>query len=172
MVKLFGSVLAAASGFFLLSNALPQAKNARQAAWPDGPFVTSGRWILNASGKNVTYAGVNWSGHGEAMVPEGLQFQSVETIVGKIKGLGMNVVRLTYATQMVDEIFASGKEGSDVSIQTAFVAALGQDNGTAVLQRVLRNNPAFSATTTRLQVSERARRLHAMTRVAGRPTAF
>lgn len=37
------------------------------------------------------------------MVPEGLQYQSVETIVSKIKSLGMNSIRLTYATELIDQ---------------------------------------------------------------------
>lgn len=41
----------------------------KQAAWPNGPVVTSGRWILDASGKNLTYAGTNWPGHADP-VPE------------------------------------------------------------------------------------------------------
>lgn len=28
-------------------------------SWPNGPFVTEGSSILDASGNNVTYAGVN-----------------------------------------------------------------------------------------------------------------
>ncbi len=32
------------------------------ASWPYAPFLTSGRWIVNQRGDNVTYAGVNWPG--------------------------------------------------------------------------------------------------------------
>jgi len=52
--------------------------------WPDTPFRTSGRWILSATGANVTLVGISWPAHGELMIPEGLQHQSVATIVGKI----------------------------------------------------------------------------------------
>ncbi|KAK3938978.1 cellulase [Diplogelasinospora grovesii] len=120
------------------------------AAWPNGPFVTSGRWIHDASGANVTYAGANWPGAADVMIPEGLQYQSIATIVSKIKSLGMNSIRLTYAIQMIDEIYSSG--GKDVSIQKAFVQALGQANGTRVLNQVLAKNPSFTASTTRLEV--------------------
>ena len=122
----------------------------KRAAWPNGPFVTSGRWIHDASGKNLTYAGTNWPGHADVMIPEGLQYQSIETIVQKVKSLGMNAIRLTFAIQMVDEIYANG--GNDITIQKAFVQALGQANGTRVLNQVLAKNPQFSASTTRLQV--------------------
>lgn len=121
-----------------------------RAAWPNGPFVTSGRWILDASGKNLTYAGTNWPGHADVMIPEGLQYQSIETIAQKVKSIGMNAVRLTFAIQMVDEIYSNG--GNDISIQKAFVQALGQVNGTKVLNQVLAKNPKFTASTTRLQV--------------------
>ncbi|KAL2016409.1 hypothetical protein VTK56DRAFT_3794 [Thermocarpiscus australiensis] len=122
----------------------------KRAAWPNGPFVTSGRWILDASGKNLTYAGTNWPGHADVMVPEGLQYQPIEAIVQKVKSLGMNAVRLTFAIQMIDEIYANG--GQDITIQRAFVQALGQTNGMRVLNQVLAKNPRFNASTTRLQV--------------------
>jgi hypothetical protein len=84
------------------------------------------------------------------MIPEGLQYQSVSTIVSRIKSAGMNVVRLTWAVQMVDEIQDNG--GQDISVQQAFVNALGRDNGTAVFRQFLSANPSFNADTTRLQV--------------------
>ncbi|KAL1839260.1 hypothetical protein VTJ49DRAFT_1697 [Mycothermus thermophilus] len=120
------------------------------AAWPNTPFRADGRWIVDVAGSNVTYLGVNWPGHGEVMIPEGLQHTSVASVVSKIKSLGMNAVRLTYATEMVDQYFDNGEK--DVTIETALVAALGKENGTKVLERILDNNPEFKATTTRLQV--------------------
>ncbi|KAK3376129.1 hypothetical protein B0T24DRAFT_699250 [Lasiosphaeria ovina] len=84
-------------------------------AWPNGPFQKLGRWIIDASGTNFTYAGVSWPAHAETMLSEGLQYQSVAAI-------------------------------------TALVNALGRENGTAVLESVLKNNPSFSKTTKRLQV--------------------
>lgn len=129
---------------------LTHASGNPRAAWPNGPFVTSERWITDASGSNVAYAGVNWPGHGETMVPEGLQHQSVSAIVDKIKSLGMNVIRLTYAIEMIDQIEDNG--GDDIPIQTAFIDALGKENGTAVYEQVVANNPSFDSATTRLQV--------------------
>ncbi|KAK9427212.1 glycoside hydrolase superfamily [Lipomyces doorenjongii] len=83
------------------------------------------------------------------MIPEGLQYQSIESIVDKVVDLGLNVVRLTFAIEMVDDIYANGK---DVRIKDAFVEALGSQNGTLVFEQVLQNNPQFSENTTRLQV--------------------
>ncbi|KAK3377214.1 glycoside hydrolase superfamily [Lasiosphaeria ovina] len=123
---------------------------AGRADWPNGPLVTSGRWVHDASGKNVTYAGANWPGAADVMIPEGLQYQSIATIVSKVKSIGMNAIRLTFAIQMVDEIYANG--GKDVTLEKAFAQALGQANGAKVLAQVLAKNPTFTAATTRLQV--------------------
>ncbi|KAI0129095.1 glycoside hydrolase superfamily [Xylariales sp. AK1849] len=121
-----------------------------EESWPYGPLVTKGRNITNTQGQNVVYAGANWPGAADVMIPEGLQYQSIESIVSKIKSLGMNAIRLTYAIELVDQIYDNG--GEDISIQTAFTNALGQANGSAVFEEVVANNPAFSANTTRLQV--------------------
>ena len=83
------------------------------------------------------------------MIPEGLQYQSIATIVSGFKSLGMNVIRLTFAIEMIDDIFASG----DVTLSTAFTRALGTTNGTKQYQNVLKHNPQFTSATTRVQVS-------------------
>ncbi|KAH7064111.1 glycosyl hydrolase family 5 protein-like protein/cellulase [Paraphoma chrysanthemicola] len=117
-------------------------------AFPNVPFKTSDRWVLDSTGANFTYVGVNWPGAGEVMIPEGLQYQSIASIVSKIKSLNMNVVRLTFAIEMIDDI---KDRGGDVKIQAAFQKALGS-NGEAAYQKVIKNNPQFGASTTRLQV--------------------
>lgn len=121
------------------------------AQWPNGPFTTSESWIMDARGDNFTYAGVNWPGAAETMVPEGLQYQSVEAIVSRVKSLGMNSIRLTYATEMIDQVYDNNM--TDVPILTSFVGALGEENGTDIFDRVIANNPTFDRATTRLQVS-------------------
>lgn len=120
-----------------------------QAAWPDGPFSSSGRWIVNTRGEHVTYAGVNWPGAGETMIPEGLQYQSIATIVSKIASLGMNVIRLTYAIEMIDDIFDNG---GDVTIADSMAKALGTENGKRVFDHIVENNPQFNSATTRMEV--------------------
>ncbi|KAL0936879.1 beta-1,6-galactanase [Colletotrichum truncatum] len=130
-----------------LCAALPH--NTRQS-WPNGPLVTNGGWAQDASGNNVVFAGTNWPGHGEVMVPEGLQYLSVEGVVSRIKSLGMNAIRLTFAIELVDQIYAN--DGKDIDLKTAFVNGLGETNGTAVLAQVLAKNPSFTEETTRLQV--------------------
>jgi hypothetical protein len=128
----------------LCATALPSLLH----AFPNTPFHTSNQWIVDSTGANFTYVGVNWPGAGEVMIPEGLQYQSIQSIVSKIKSLRMNHVRLTFAIEMIDDI---KDRGGDVTIQKAFQKALGS-NGNAVYQNVIKNNPQFGASTTRLQV--------------------
>jgi len=84
------------------------------------------------------------------MIPEGLQYQSIASIVSKIKSINMNIIRLTFAIEMVDDILDNG---GDVTLQKAFTKALGS-KGDAVLKQVLTKNPQFNASTTRLQVRD------------------
>ncbi|KAL8839757.1 MAG: hypothetical protein Q9170_001628 [Blastenia crenularia] len=117
--------------------------------WFPGPFSTDGRWMTNAKGNRLTYAGVNWPGAADSMVPEGLQYASIPDIVTKIKNIGMNVIRLTWAVEMVDDILDNGE---DVEIKTSFTNVLGVKNGTKVYNAVMKNNPSFAPNITRLQV--------------------
>lgn len=84
------------------------------------------------------------------MLPEGLQYQSIEAIVSRIKELGMNSIRLTWATELVDQIYE--RNMTDVPIQESLVTALGEKNGTAVFEKVMTNNPALGRNATRLQM--------------------
>jgi hypothetical protein len=101
------------------------------------------------------------------MIPEGLQYASIASIVSKVKSLKMNVVRLTFAIEMIDNI---KDNGGDVTIQNAFNKALGTTNGTRVFQQVIKNNPQFNGRTTRLQVSrhfDESNPLHELTTLVG-----
>jgi hypothetical protein len=131
---------------FFCALALPSVLN----AFPNAPFVANKQWIQDSTGANFTYVGVNWPGAADVMIPEGLQYQSIASIVSKIKSLRMNQVRLTFAIEMVDDI---KDNGGDVTIQKAFTKALGASNGPKVYQQVVKNNPSFNESTTRLQVS-------------------
>jgi hypothetical protein len=83
------------------------------------------------------------------VIPDGLQYQSIETVVSKIKSLGMNAIRLTYAIQMVDQIYSNGK---DTTVQQSFINALGSTNGSKIYSQFIAKNPSFNASTTRLDV--------------------
>ncbi|PQE15525.1 cellulase family protein [Rutstroemia sp. NJR-2017a WRK4] len=121
-----------------------------RASWPYAPLTTSGRWILDSAGHNITYAGVNWPGAADTMIPEGLQYASIASIVTKIKSLGMNVIRLTYAIEMVDDYYANGQK--DVTVKDSLVKALGQTNGTSVFAQIMKQNPGLGSGVTRMQV--------------------
>ncbi|KAL4975985.1 glycoside hydrolase superfamily [Aspergillus desertorum] len=113
------------------------------------PLTVSGRWILDSAGTPVTFAGVNWPGAGEAMIPEGLQYASVASTVSKIKSIGMNVIRLTFPIELVDDIYAND---GDTTVLDSLINALGVTNGTVVFNQIVSNNPSITNTTTRLQV--------------------
>ncbi|KAI1437350.1 glycoside hydrolase family 5 protein [Xylaria sp. CBS 124048] len=136
----------------VLSGALSWASPTprESTAWPYGPFEVQGAEMKNSRGDTIVYAGANWPGHGEVMIPDGLEYQSIETIVSKIKSLGMNAIRLTYAIQMIDEIYEN--DGQDTTVQESFIDALGSTNGPTVYAEFLAKNPSFNASTTRLDV--------------------
>jgi hypothetical protein len=112
------------------------------------PLSTSGRNIIDNTGNTVTYVGVNWPGHMDAMIPEGLQYQSIEHIVGRIKSVGFNVIRLTFAVEMVDQIV----DGGDVSVKASFAKALGGKEGEKVWGEIRKGNPGLGNDITRLKV--------------------
>ncbi|KAK7203043.1 glycoside hydrolase superfamily [Myxozyma melibiosi] len=114
------------------------------------PLYSSGRWVFNSKGETVTYVGANWPGAADVMIPEGLQYQSVSHIAGMFAEAGLNSVRLTYAIELVDQIYEN--HGKDVSIKTALVEALGSENGTQVYHEILKHNPSFHKDITRLEV--------------------
>lgn len=124
---------------------------AAAASWPYGPLTTSGSQMLDDVGNVVTYAGANWPGAADVMIPEGLQYQSVAKIVANLKETGINSIRLTFAIEMIDQIYENG--GVDIPVATAFVNALGETNGSRVFQDMLLANPTFDKGITRLQVS-------------------
>ena len=84
------------------------------------------------------------------MLPEGLQYNSIANIAGFVKSVGMNVVRLTFAIEMIDDYF---NDSPNQSLQATLNNALGAANGSSVLEQILSNNPQFTAESTRLDVS-------------------
>jgi endoglucanase len=97
------------------------------SSWPYAPFSTQGRNIVNTKGEAVTFAGVNWPGSGETMVPEGLEWASIEDILSQVKSVGFNFIRLTYAIEMIDQIYE--RNGSDVGLEITMINGLGYENG-------------------------------------------
>lgn len=64
------------------------------------PLHTSSRWILDSSNKRFKLKCINWAGHMEANIPEGLQHASVDSISRIISDSGFNCVRLTFSIDM------------------------------------------------------------------------
>lgn len=66
---------------------------------PQLPLHTHGRFVVDATGKRVKFAGVNWYGAEQLdHVPAGLQCQRADMIAARIAASGFNVVRLPWAT--------------------------------------------------------------------------
>ena len=80
-----------------------------------GPLHTSSRWILDGNGARFKMRCVNWAGHGEANIPEGLQHRPAEYIASWIADAGFNCVRLTYSTDMALD--------PDLSVRDSFTNA-------------------------------------------------
>ncbi|KAF2250666.1 glycoside hydrolase family 5 protein [Trematosphaeria pertusa] len=70
------------------------------AIWSLQPLHTSSRWILDAGNKRVKLRCVNWAGHMEAGIPEGLQHQPVDAIAQIVADSGFTCVRLTFSIDM------------------------------------------------------------------------
>ncbi|GKT42658.1 glycosyl hydrolase 5 family protein [Colletotrichum spaethianum] len=127
-----------------------QEGNQTGSAWPYGPFSTRGRDIVNSRGEVVTWAGVNWPMSGETMVPEGLEWASVDQILDNVESVGFNYIRMGYAIEMVDQIY--DREGEDVPLEVAMITALGFVNGTKVTNEIVRHNPSWTRETTRFEI--------------------
>ncbi|KAF2746381.1 glycoside hydrolase family 5 protein [Sporormia fimetaria CBS 119925] len=112
------------------------------------PFKTSSRWVLHSTSAIFIYVGVNWPDAGEDMIPGGLQYASVESIVTKIKSLKMKIIRLAFPIEMVDDIKDNGR---DIALQQTFHKALA-GKGESIYQSVIKNSPQIKSTTTRLKV--------------------
>ncbi|KAF2786877.1 glycoside hydrolase family 5 protein [Melanomma pulvis-pyrius CBS 109.77] len=74
------------------------------------PLHTSSRWILDSANKRFKLRCINWAGHMEANIPEGLQHASIESIANIISDSGFNCVRLTFSIDMALNQSASVKE--------------------------------------------------------------
>ncbi|SMR55343.1 unnamed protein product [Zymoseptoria tritici ST99CH_3D1] len=128
----------------------PRTQTDGASEWPYGPFSTRGRDIVNARGEAITWAGVNWPGSGETMIPEGLEFASVEDLVAQIDSVGFNFIRLTYAIEMVDQMYE--RNMSDIPLEIALITGLGYENGTKVTKEIIEKNPTWTKDTTRFEI--------------------
>jgi hypothetical protein len=123
------------------------------AAPPPLPLKTSSRWILDANNQRVKLRCVNWAGHMETHIPEGLQAQSIDHIVDWIAAQGFNCVRLTYS---IDHALNPSLRVADAFTAAASPAGVSVPDMTALYARVVTNNPWITATTTTRDVFARA----------------
>ncbi|KAI9904527.1 hypothetical protein N3K66_001056 [Trichothecium roseum] len=88
---------------------------------PAVPLSSSARWIVDTNGARVKLRCINWAGHMETNIPEGLHRQPVGYIADWIANEGFNCVRLTYSIDMtqspdtsVEESFRNGASSAGV----------------------------------------------------------
>ncbi|TDZ30360.1 Glycosyl hydrolase 5 family protein [Colletotrichum spinosum] len=102
------------------------------------PLFASGRWITDSSSKRVKLRCINWAGHMEVNLPEGLHKQPVEYLADWIHQEGFNCVRLTFSTDHA--------MNPDVKIRQSFVlgakaAAVSESEMLKLYDQALQKNP-------------------------------
>ncbi|KAI4152487.1 MAG: hypothetical protein LQ340_002887 [Diploschistes diacapsis] len=116
------------------------------------PLSTSSRWVVDSNGDRFKLRCVNWAGHLEPGVPEGLSKQPVDKIAVWIASNDFNCVRLTYS---IDMALAPNISVSDSFTQAA--NSSGTNTNLAALQAqysdAVAQNP-FLSTATRLSTFE------------------
>ncbi|KAK3374930.1 glycoside hydrolase family 5 protein [Podospora didyma] len=110
------------------------------------PLKTSSRWILDNNNQRVKLRCVNWAGHMETNVVEGLHRQSVDYIVDWIKQQGFNCVRLTYS---IDHALDPGRKVSESFTNSAAAAGVPLDSMVNLYNQVVEKNPWIASATTR-----------------------
>ncbi|KAF9530983.1 cellulase family protein [Crepidotus variabilis] len=105
---------------------------------------TSGRFIVDPSGKRVKFRCVNWAGHMETHIPEGLQHQPVDTISSWIANNGFNCVRLTYS---IDAALNLGQSVSAAFTAAASAAGVSSSQMSSLYSSVQSKNSFVSSST-------------------------
>lgn len=106
---------------------------------------TSDRWIVDSQNRRVKLRCVNWAGHQEVNIPEGLQHQSVSTIASWISSNRFNCVRLTYSTDMA---LNPNQRVSDAFNAAASAAGVSASSMQSLYNSALSKNPWLSSATT------------------------
>lgn len=92
------------------------------------PFHTSDRWILDSTNSRYKFRCVNWPGHLEVNIPEGLASQTPESIAVWIKRNNFNCVRMTYSIEMALD--------QNVPVKESFQKASGAAHDAGALMKV------------------------------------
>jgi hypothetical protein len=110
------------------------------------PLHTSSRWILDANNNRVKLRCINWAGHMEANVPEGLHKQSIDYLADWIKKQGFNCVRLTYS---IDHALKPDLKVSDSFVAAAAASGASKDAMVGLYNQAVAKNPWLANATTR-----------------------
>ncbi|OQV19265.1 hypothetical protein BV898_06688 [Hypsibius exemplaris] len=110
------------------------------------PLHSSSRWILDSTNQRVKLRCVNWAGHMETHVPEGLHKQAIEFLANWIKQQGFNCVRLTYS---IDHALNPSLKVSDSFTAAAAAAGVSVAAMTQLYQQAVQKNPFLQTATTR-----------------------
>lgn len=104
---LFVAAIAAILFNFIAPESLPSV--AQMTVRIQLPLSTRGSEIVDAAGQPVLLRGVNWFGlETETNSPHGLWARDYKEMLGQIKGLGYNVIRLPYSVQGLRAAEVSG----------------------------------------------------------------
>lgn len=124
------------------------AAGATSLTAPTLPLSSSSRWILDAESNRVKFRCVNWAGHMETHVPEGLHRQSISNIADFIADQGFNCVRLTYS---IDWALNPNESVFDAFSNAAALAYIPESNGSFVdmYNHALSYNPFLANATVR-----------------------
>lgn len=101
--------------FVLLPTSRPQIEILDKLKFP---LLTSGRYLIDASGTPVKLVGVNWIGaHLFPMVQYGLNYVGLKTLVKYIKHMGFNHVRMNYALSLLHKPGESMAKGTERKLE-------------------------------------------------------
>lgn len=114
-------------------------------AAPNVPLSTTSRWIVDSGGERVKLRCVNWAGHMETHLPEGLHKQSISYLADWIADQGFNCVRLTYS---IDWALNPTKPVADAFRDAAPAAQVSTDSMLGLYSQALEKNPSLQDATT------------------------
>ncbi|ERS96619.1 glucosyll hydrolase family 5 protein/cellulase [Sporothrix schenckii 1099-18] len=109
------------------------------------PLHSSSRWILDSNNNRVKLRCINWAGHMEVNLPEGLHKQPISFLADWIRDQGFNCVRLTYS---IDHALNPNTLVSDAFTNAATAAGVPLTNMTAMYNDAVAVNPFMGEATT------------------------
>lgn len=113
---------------------------------PNIPLQSSSRWILDGDGNRVKFRCVNWAGHMETHLPEGLNKQPISYLAKWIADQGFNCVRLTYS---IDWALSPDTSVQDAFTNAAGLAGVPVSNMTTLYNQAVQQNPFLATANTR-----------------------